>query len=535
MKKILTTFAAAVCVLSGCSDDDTQHEIIAPDEIALSAEALFAGPEGADDLTVTVVSSSDWRLAGHCDWAQPSAVAGRNGDTVTFAVEANDTGAPREANFKFFAGEAVIPFRVVSEPEYTLTLVSEAEQTFGTSSNTLQVLFDTNLPKEAFSHEIVFEGLDADEEPWLVYEDTRAGYGKTTLEFSVAENAGYRARRATVRVAGMEREFQIDVMQKMVELLEVEAEKAYKFDLAERTFDITIRTSIDYEVVLDEKCADWIGHETTVVSDEKGLRTERLTFRLAEARASRSGRIAIEKPGAWRNETVAEFTVSQKDPNAVNVEIPDANFAKWLLAEGWIAEEGEGIYIATEKGLTATELVFNPSRRRDAAESVEGIASFPELVKIDLSDNALTDVDFSGLTKLQEIVLSDNGLESLDLSSLTTVTSLVCYDNSALAHIDLGCNPIRQFAVFTDDASDGSIWEFEEMTIRGELLEELNIAILDRSNTRYDQLETLDLSGCPALKKLDCRRGSKFTKLILKSGITIPDLQKNEGTEIEYR
>lgn len=532
MKKLLLTFVALACALSSCSDDDTQTSIVVPDEITLSDDMLRVGPEGTADRAVTVISSSDWRLAGHCDWVHPSTVAGRNGDAVIFVVDANDTGATREANFKFFAGSAVIPFKVISEPEYRLELRSKAEERFSTQASTLRVILDTNLSE--LEPVIVFENPDEELEPWIVYEGARTGFGVTTLTFSIAENTGYLLRKAAVRIAGLDKEVAVEVLQKKVEHFEIRNEASYQFDLQQSSFAVEVVTSIDYEVMPDDKCGDWLTYAIVKLSDENGLRTERIDFRLAEARASRSGTIAVyTELNSWEPE--AEFKVAQKDPNAVNVEIPDENFAKWLLAEGWIDEEGEGIYIATEKGLTATELVFNPSRTRDKAESVEGITSFPELVKIDVSGNKLSSFDFSGLTKLRELVVSDNSLTSIDLSGLTTVTSLVCYDNSGVSNIDLGLNPIRQFAVFTDDADDGSIWEFEHMTIAGELLEELNIAIFDRSNVRYDQLEILDLSGCPSLKKLDCRRGSSFTTLILKEGQTISDLLKSDGTEITYR
>ncbi len=530
MKKLLMTFVALACALSSCSDDDTQETIVARDEITLSEETLRVGPEGTADRTVTVTSSSDWRLAGHCDWVHPSTDAGRNGDAVTFVVDANDTGATREANFKFFTGAAVIPFKVISEPEYALELKSDAAQSLSTEAATLQIVLDTNIAE--LEATIAFE--HPEEEPWIVYEETRTGFGVTLLRFAVAENTGYRPRKANVRIAGPDKEVTVEVSQKKVERFEIRNEASYQFDLLQSSFAVEVVTSIDYEVKPDDKCDDWLTYTIVKLSDENGLRTERIDFRLAEARASRSGTIAVyTELDSWKPE--AEFKVAQKDPNAVNVEIPDENFAKWLLSEGWINEEADGIYIATEKGLTATEMHFNPSRSRDKAESIEGIAAFPELMKVDVSGNKLASVDFTGLTKLQEIVVSDNDLESLNLSGLTTVTSLVCFDNSSLSTIDLGRNPIRQFAVFTDDANDGSIWNFTEMTIAGELLEELNIAIFDRSNTRYDDLRTLDLSGCPALRKLDCRRGSKFSKLILKEGITIPDLQKNDGTAIEYR
>ncbi|OUQ54294.1 hypothetical protein B5E60_02945 [Alistipes sp. An116] len=514
MKKIFMAFAAWACVLSGCSDDDnaqTAPEVV--DSINISTETISAGPEGADDCAVVVTSSADWRLTGHCDWAEPSAVAGKSGDEVVFTIEPNETGVRREATFKFFTGSVIVPLKVISEPTYVLELLSKKAETFKTNSSTYQVILNTNVPE--LSHDIVFEDAEEGAEPWITYIERREGYGKTTLNFAIAENKGYMARKARLTIDSEETETPIEITfeQSMVEYCNVVAEDAYSFDLTERTFKIRIETSVEYEFEQGKR-SDWItAGEPELISDEKGLRTEELTIHLDAAESSRKGTFQIRQKDQIWGDPLAEITVQQRDPNAVYADIEDDNFRTWLLDYEWIEEEEDGLYVVTKTGKTETTIENNKPNRYYKWESLKGIEAFPQI---------------------EEIHVNKHNFKTLDISMLYKVRVLECEQNSQLSTIILGQNPISEFSVYTGDTIDD--YDFTVLTISGEKVETIDVGLEDPDyDGPYDDLETLDVSGCPALKTLNCIRGDKLTKLILKQGQAIPNLKKKDTTIIEYK
>ena len=117
---------------------------------------------------------------------------------------------------------------------------------------------------------------------------------------------------------------------------------------------------------------------------------------------------------------------------------------------------------------------------------------------------------------------------------LAKVRVLECEQNSKLSTIILGSNPISEFSVHTDSTIDD--YDFTVLTISGEKVETIDVGLKDPDyDGPYDDLETLDVSECPALKTLNCIRGDKLKKLILKQGQTIPNLKKKDTTIIEYK
>ena len=79
---------SALLMLGSCSDDDDPTTGMDA-RISLSSDVLQVTKEGGT-VSVTVTSDADWRLAGVCDWAHPSATEGQSGDVVTFTVDEDD-------------------------------------------------------------------------------------------------------------------------------------------------------------------------------------------------------------------------------------------------------------------------------------------------------------------------------------------------------------------------------------------------------------------------------------------------------------
>lgn len=488
MKKLLIAFVAAACALSSCSDDNTAEDA-SRDNIAISTQNIPAGPEGGT-TQIKVTSSGDWRIAGVCEWAHASAVSGKNGDTVTITVDPNDSDFAREATFKFFTGSAVAPLKIVSEPGYSLELISDADVTVGKAKTTLSVKLHTNIPE--------LECTFSDEGgKWITFMQRKEVFGNTILSFEIAENTSYDNRSSVLTISGMDQKLTLPITQKQVDEILVEPE-SFEFDLAERTFSIEVAANVAYAVEIK---ADWIQQVET-----RALETKTLNFHVDAATTTRGTTITINGSGITRS-----ITVIQKDPDAIVAMIPDEGFRGYLTLQNWVIDLGGGVCALTETGLAATELRYNPGWRDTKIQSLQGIDAFPELTTIDVSENNLKEIDLSGLSK---------------------VTSLTCSANDYLATIKLGQNPVTEFSIF--NGSYDYIYYFEALTIAGEKLETLNVAMTSWY-AAYDELKSLDVSGCPALQTLDCRRGDSLTTLYLKTGQVIPNLTKNDVTQIVYK
>lgn len=487
MKKIFLAFVALACAISSCSDDD---DIVtsAAETLELSAESAPVGPDGAE-VEIVVTSSAAWRIAGDCPWARPSAVAGNSGDKVVFTVDANETGARREATFKFFAGATVVPFKIVSDPVFVLELLSDAEYSFATGASSLCLRFNSNI--DELQCEIVYENADPEDMPWIEYNGISQSFGSTALNFAITENITYLARQAQIVISGLDKRFEVSVAQDKPSFFEWNAAEKYAYeDIEAHDFEVEVRTNLDYEVSLDEKC-DWITMDKSLVSEVKGLRTEKLTFRVAASEKSRSTQVKVYLDGDTWN-SYASFSVSQKDPNMLIVEIPDSKFLKFLKKYGYIEEVGDGMYTVSEEGAAATEFDLSYEYISDFT----GLAYFTELTAIDVTGNNMTSFDISGLTKVEDLTIDS------------------CSDCQTIV---LGANPILQLAVLN---SRYDYVDFETLTVSGEAVEEF----YSSCSRSYDEIKTVDLSGCPSLKVIECERANLET-LILPKAL--------EGAEIE--
>ena len=114
---------SALLMLGSCSDDDDPTTGMDA-RISLSSDVLQVTKEGGT-VSVTVTSDADWRLAGVCDWAHPSATEGQNGDVVTFTVDENTTDEDLSTTFKFFTGASVAPLVIESLQGNTFDLSSD--------------------------------------------------------------------------------------------------------------------------------------------------------------------------------------------------------------------------------------------------------------------------------------------------------------------------------------------------------------------------------------------------------------------------
>lgn len=117
--------------------------------------------------------------------------------------------------------------------------------------------------------------------------------------------------------------------------------------------------------------------------------------------------------------------------NIEEVTVEDQAFLKALLD----AYDADGDSVLSSVEATAvTSLNLNSC----GIESLAGIEQFPDVERIDCSNNKLTSIDLSNLTKLQELNCANNKLSQLDIRL-----------NPSLVVLDCTGNPLEEILVWT--------------------------------------------------------------------------------------
>ncbi len=498
LKKIMIALSAAL-ILWGCSDDDESTDA-GNATISLSTGIIQVDRNGGD-ATVTVTSSGDWRLSGVCDWAHPSMTSGKNGDVVTFTIDPNTLVENRSTTFKFFTGSAVVPLQIESAPAYIMDLLSESNLSISKDAHSLKIQLNTNVAEPTIT-------FSDGGEQWLTLEKRSDFGGKVTFSFTAAKNETYKERSSTITLSSplVSEPVNVQVTQKQTDAIIVENNRLM-YDFSGRTISFTVKYNVDYNISII-RGSEWITGQSVSEpqTGEDGLSTVTLSYTLGDTSITRGGIIRItSKDGAISN----EVTIVQKDPDVVLVEILDSNLRSICFQNNWILPIAGSQCAILEAGLNATS--FSNSSYSTPISDLTGIENFPNLTSLKLgSCSKMKKMDISGLHKVSELSYSD-----------------VEY----CGEYNFGNNPITSFEA-------GGTYSFcysESLKITSDKLESIDLSIYSFYAQYYDKVTSIDVSGCPALTTLNADRGSKVKTLYLKKGQTIPNLTKNDATEIVYK
>ena len=212
--------------------------------------------------------------------------------------------------------------------------------------------------------------------------------------------------------------------------------------------------------------------------------------------------------------------VSQRsinDPDSEYVYVADPNFAEFLVANYDDDYDGR---ISREEAARITSIVCNDL----SIQTLEGIKSFTSLVKLDCSYNVIDgDVDLSGMTSLEELYIDHNLYTSLNLAGCSNLRIVEANDNvehtedyrsifrmkeivltgcSKLTYLELTDNGIEEI-----DLSDCANLEVLRMTWNS--LKSIDVTKCPKLTHLYvrKNLElagVLDLSECPNLQEVWC-------------------------------
>lgn len=164
--------------------------------IEISPKALSFGFKGGEE-SVTVTSSGDWTLtvpSGSDSWVVPSATSGKNGDKVTFKVEAeNDTEEEKTAEFVFDCKGAQVKLTVTQNVKGQLIFVTESPLAVAPEGETVTVKLQTNIEPVTATINVP-EGEKID---WITDVTTRAMMDKE-FQFKVEPNNDDTDRSVTI-------------------------------------------------------------------------------------------------------------------------------------------------------------------------------------------------------------------------------------------------------------------------------------------------------------------------------------------------
>lgn len=477
MKQHILFLAVAALALPACGEKQAP---VAVDDSAveISETALVAGPEGGE-FSVNVTSSGAWRVSGLCDWVTLSSETGNSGQPLTLTVAPNPTEEVRTAVFKVFAGSAVRALTVTSNPSYRLTLVSDEAVSVAADANAFSVSLRSNVTD--------FQVSTPD---WIRMDGSQTAFGKRIFAFKVARSAEFKAREGKVVIgAGVTDEAaEVTVTQAQRDTVFVVEGRSLVQGLEAMDLTLHIRSNIDFNYSLPSWLSE-VSSSETEMDGETGLKTRTVELHADACGGSRAHNLTFYKGNATGT-TFGSVYIKQQNPNPVFADIKDANLASQLETAGWIlADPATGRSEILETGLTATSLTLGTmsnSYSQTQLGSLEGLEAFPSLATLNI-----------GNTTLQKV----------DVSAFPALTALTLLSNRPLSEVNLGDRPIPSLSC----RSTG----YGYSTAKDVVFKGSQVTSIDFSGSSsyigygYESsLESVDVTGCPALTSLNTRRVS---------------------------
>lgn len=196
------------------------------------------------------------------------------------------------------------------------------------------------------------------------------------------------------------------------------SDEALVVSFEKQTLNITVEATAEWGVYPQ---AEWI--KATPSGGVSGTTTVRLTIDENKTGDIRTGTIEFRTGGK-----TTELPVRQNyDVQAVT--IADAAWLAALVEEH--DTDGDGILSTKE----ASEVRSMACPSRGIRSMAELGTYFSEITALDCSDNELTELDLTALTKLETLDCSGNNLTTLDIQRLRKLTTFDCTDNAELSTI----------------------------------------------------------------------------------------------------
>ena len=255
--------------------------------------------------------------------------------------------------------------------------------------------------------------------------------------------------------------------------------------------------------------------------DETGLKTRTVALHADACGGSRAATVNF----LTGRVNCGRVYIKQQNPNPVFATIPDANLASTLENNGWIlADPTTGKSEILEAGLTATSLTLGSTSQYAYSltpiESIEGLEQFPKLASLTVASCTVLKVDVSAFPALTELTLQNDRY---------------------LQEVNLGDRPV---ATLSCRSTGYGYCAAKDVVFKGTQVTSIDFSGAS-SYIGYgyeDSLESVDVTGCPALTTLNTRRVSNsswyrnesslakiYVTAAQKDALTVT---KNDHTEI---
>ena len=170
----------------------------------------------------------------------------------------------------------------------------------------------------------------------------------------------------------------------------------------------------------------------------------------------------------------------------------------------------ESLDISNNKELVCLDVDFNSLKQLKLNENI---------VNLTCRSNQLYELDFSSSTKIETLRCFDNPMKDIDITELSKLGWLDCCELK-ITKLDTSRNPkLRELRCHTNQLKSLDISHNKEL----EYLDCYSTAI-----------HTLDVSHNPKLQVLHAWNCPNLSVIYLKSGQVVPDLVKDDHTQIEY-
>lgn len=485
-------FLTAALLSTACGNDDSEVANDNGGRVEIDCTELNFKAAG-ESFDVTVQSEGEWRLAGRKTWCHPSVERGQNGDVVTFTADANSGYDLRSETFTFVCGSRTVDLTVSQQPSSLFDAGSQREFGFGPEGGDVTLVVASNLD---YTYRV------ESETPWLVDHngDLTRGVSEDWLYFEVPANDTYGPREARIifEAEGME-PVTVDVSQEQNAGIRLTPDRFEFQDIEAHRIEVEVLANVPYTIDIPETC-DWV----TLVEQPgtRALESKVLTFDVAASKSSRNVTLTFRQ---MDGDLEASLFISQRNPNAQLVAIPDVNFREALYGEGFILDASSEMCEISETGAAATMFDFLPVY---VIEDLTGIEAFENLEMLFCNNNKISRLDLSGNPNLMMVVLDYNPLEELILGE-ANITSLnlsnkLMYNKYPMVYT-------KQFKVSSS-----------------------KLQTVDVSNN--SQLTLLDVSDCPALttvKARNCKYGKMVIRMRRAQEGTV-SVDKDYTAKIEY-
>ena len=487
--KISLIFAAATALMLsvGCDKNSGSDDRETDDSsITLSEESLIAGPEGGA-FSVKVTSSEDWRVSGLCDWVELGSESGHSGSELSVKVDPNETADVREATFKVFAGSAVKTLKITSNPALMLELSSADSVFVGADATQITVSLVSNMPE--LETEISDEAKD-----WISRGETTEAFGKKLITFNIARSNVFKARDGMIRIGASDVSDASAEVPIIVNIRQAQRDTAFVNggdgriikDLAAYDIPVELKSNVDFSYNLPSWLVEKSKTETP--AGEDGLKTINIVLHCDAASGSRGATIQFyTRKGYYDTVVYGSVYIKQQNPNPVWATIPDPQLRNMLSNAGWIiAEDGSEKAELAGPGIEGTELAIGSTSSWGSVSlsSLAGLEAFPKLATLTLNRVRISDIDLSACTHL------------------TSVTLNACQNFST---VKLGDSPVDNLKLVTGNYDYITV---SSVTFSGSQVKNIDLSA-NSYYLSYEDLESIDVSACPALKSLNAKREAK--------------------------